>query len=57
MTGQLLLPIRQHVDATGRDVGKEVKKIVFLMGDTADMNDGGSGICVQCFRTCGRDKE
>ena len=47
----------EHVEATRRNVGKEVKKIVFLMGATADLNDGGSRICSQCFRMCGRDTD
>ena len=37
MTDQLLFPIGEHVEATGRDIGKEVSKIVLLMGYTADM--------------------
>jgi hypothetical protein len=57
MTHQLLLPIREHVDATGRDVGKEVNKIVLLMGGSADLNDGSSGIWVQFFRTCRCDND
>src|SRR5690349_19548405 len=57
MTHQLLLPIRERVDATGRDVRKEAMKIVLLMGRNADLNDGSSSIRVQLFRACGRDTD
>src|SRR5712691_713220 len=57
MTNQLLFPIGQHVDATGRDVGKEVSKFVLLVGCSAHMNDGSPGLRVQIFRTCRRDHD
>src|SRR3989440_6792615 len=57
MTDHLVLPIRQHVDATARDVGKEVIKIFLLMGCSADMNDGSPGLRVQFFRPCRRDHD
>jgi hypothetical protein len=50
MAHQLVRPIRERMNASGRDVRKEVSEIIFLMRRDAHLNDCGTVLHIQVFR-------